>query len=141
MLVIKPLFGVGIILHNNQIKNIKRFSMSKEQTPIEWLVEQICTDVEIYDEHGEVERVEYWNAFRSCTDLSEYIKEAKQKERQFAQAKVLEALEREVIKARVSKDIAIKEKVLKHIVSEEVLDKYISDAQKYYETEVKPKYE
>ena len=49
--------------------------------------------------------------------------------------------EREVIKARVSKDIAIKEKVLKHIVSEEVLDKYISDAQKYYETKVKPKYE
>lgn len=64
--------------------------MSKEETPIEWLVEQICTDVEIYDEHGEVERVEYWNAFRSCTDLSEYIKEAKQKERQFAQAKIEE---------------------------------------------------
>ena len=32
MLVIKPLFGVGIILHNNQIKNIKRLSMSIEQT-------------------------------------------------------------------------------------------------------------
>jgi hypothetical protein len=59
---------------------------------------------------------------------------------QYAKAKVLEALEREVIKARVSKDISIKEKVLKHIVSEEVLDKYISDAQKYYETEVKPLY-
>ena len=67
-------------------------------------------------------------------DLSEFME-------QYTQAKVLEALEKEVVKARVSKDISIKERVLKHIVSEEVLDKYIFDAQQYYETEVKPKYQ
>lgn len=68
--------------------------MSKEQTPIEWLIEQICTDVEIHDEYGEVERVEYWNAFRSCTDLSTYIKQAKQKEQQYAQYREKKAVQK-----------------------------------------------
>jgi uncharacterized protein YuzE len=45
-------------------------------TAVEWLVDKICTDVEMYDEYGEVNGVEFWNAFRSCTDLSEYINQA-----------------------------------------------------------------
>lgn len=109
--------------------------MSKEQTPIEWIVEQIFTDVEIHDEYGEVERVEYWNAFRSCTDLSEYIKEAKQKEREYAQAKVLEALEREVIEAHTQgQAFVIKQDNIKH-------GRYPIASIGYYQTQVKPKYE
>ena len=96
--------------------------MSKEQTPIEEL--ELRLNVMSSQEFIDWIRIEGLSKLKSSQDT-----------------KVLEALEREVIKARVSKDIAIKEKVLKHIVSEEVLDKYISDAQKYYETEVKPKYE
>ena len=53
-----------------------------KQTAVEWLVEQICTDVEMYDEYGNVSHVEFWNAFRSCTDLSEYISVAKAMEKQ-----------------------------------------------------------
>lgn len=113
-----PCCAFVLMKHNNQIKNIKRLSMSKEQTPI--------TAREFIPKND--------NGLYSRRQVEKHAEE-------YAQAKVLEALEREVIKARVYKDIAIKEKVLKHIVSEEVLDKYISDAQKYYETEVKPKYE
>jgi hypothetical protein len=46
------------------------------KTAVDWLVDKICTDVEMYDEYGEVNGVEFWNAFRSCTDLSEYINKA-----------------------------------------------------------------
>lgn len=103
--------------------------MSKEQTPIEELVIKLA---DLYTDLGNSKRPD--QGMKLVSTITKEIE-------QFTQAKVLEALEREVIKARVSKDIAIKEKVLKHIVSEEVLDKYISDAQKYYETKVKPKYE
>jgi hypothetical protein len=53
-----------------------------KQTAVEWLVEQICTDLEMYDEYGNVSHVEFWNAFQSCTDLSEYIKQAKEMEKE-----------------------------------------------------------
>ena len=102
--------------------------MSKEETPI--TAEEILRKVYSSDE----ENLQLHITLNP--DKARILKAMKQ----YAQAKLLEALEKEVIKARVSKDISIKEKVLKHIVSEEVLDKYISDAQKYYQTEVKPKY-
>lgn len=54
----------------------------KIQTAVEYLVEMICTDVQMYDEEGNESSVEYYNAFRSCTDLSEYIIKAKQMEKQ-----------------------------------------------------------
>jgi hypothetical protein len=46
------------------------------KTAVEWLVDKICTDIEMYDEYGEVNGVEFWYAFRSCTDLTEYINQA-----------------------------------------------------------------
>ena len=54
----------------------------KIQTAVEYLVEMICTDVQMYDEEGNESSVEYYNAFRSCTDLSEYILKAKEMEKQ-----------------------------------------------------------
>ena len=51
-------------------------------TAVEYLVGMICRDVDMYDEEGNVNGVEYWNAFQSCTDLSEYINKAKQMEKQ-----------------------------------------------------------
>ena len=50
-------------------------------TAIEYLVSMICTDVNVYDEEGNDNGVEYWNAFTSCKDLSEYIKQAKEMEK------------------------------------------------------------
>lgn len=48
-------------------------------TAVEYLVGMICTDVDMYDEEDN-EKVEFWNAFKSCTDLSEYINKAKEME-------------------------------------------------------------
>ena len=105
--------------------------MSKEQTPIEWLVEQICTDVEMHDDYGNVDRIEFWNAFRSCTDLSKYINHAKEMEKEQTNAKVLEALEREVEKSWVkSRETLWSTPNGKNITGKE-----------YYETKVKPKYD
>jgi hypothetical protein len=52
------------------------------KTAVEWLVEQILTEVETCDEFGNVNGVELWNAFRSCTDLSEYVIKAKEMEKE-----------------------------------------------------------
>jgi hypothetical protein len=52
-----------------------------KQTAVEWLVDKICTDVEMHDEYGKVNGIEFWNAFRSGTDLSEYINKAKEMEK------------------------------------------------------------
>ena len=51
------------------------------QSAVEYLVEKILCDVEKYDDEGNVIGIEYWNAFHSCTDLSEYVKKAKEMER------------------------------------------------------------
>ena len=51
------------------------------KTAVEWLVEQICTDIKMYDDYGNVSHIEFYNAFKSCTDLSEYIKKAKEMEK------------------------------------------------------------
>jgi hypothetical protein len=51
-------------------------------TAVEYLVSMICTDVNVYDEEGNDNGVEYWNAFTSCKDLSEYIKQAKELEKE-----------------------------------------------------------
>ena len=55
----------------------------EKMTAVEWLVEQILSEVDKYnDDCTKVVGVEYWNAFRSCTDLSEYVNKAKEMEKQ-----------------------------------------------------------
>ena len=69
-------------------------------TAIEYLVSMICTDVNVYDEEGNDNGVEYWNAFTSCKDLSEYINIAKQMEKkQIIDARVKKPLESEWLEA------------------------------------------
>jgi hypothetical protein len=53
------------------------------KTAVEWLVEKILTDVEKYNEDcTKVIGVEYWNAFKDCVDLSEYVNQAKEMEKE-----------------------------------------------------------
>jgi hypothetical protein len=56
--------------------------MGNRKTAVEWLVDQILSEVEMHDEFGEVNKTELWNAFISCTDLSEYVNKAKQMEKE-----------------------------------------------------------
>ncbi len=51
------------------------------KTAVEWLVSQILTDIEKYnDDCTAVVGFEYFNKFQSHVDLSEYIKQAKEME-------------------------------------------------------------
>jgi len=53
-----------------------------KQTAVEWLVSQILTDIEKYnDDCTAVVGFEYFNKFQSHVDLSEYIKQAKEMEK------------------------------------------------------------
>ena len=55
----------------------------KRETAVEWLVGKILTDVEKYNEDcTKVIGVEYWNAFKDCVDLSEYVNKAKEMEKE-----------------------------------------------------------
>ena len=77
----------------------------KKQTAVEWLVEQIMSEVDKYnDDCTEVVGVEYWNAFRSCTDLSEYVDKAKQMEQ-------LEKLKHQLFIGKVSDEIGFNKTV------------------------------
>ena len=51
-------------------------------TAVEWLVEQICVDVPMYNDDGNEANVEYWNAYKSSFDLSNFINKAKELEKQ-----------------------------------------------------------
>ncbi len=51
-------------------------------TAIEWLVEQICVDVPIYNDDGNETNIEYWNAYKGSFDLSNFINKAKEIEKQ-----------------------------------------------------------
>ena len=66
---------------NQKTTTIKHLNQNRMKTAVDWLVDNICTDVEMHDEDGNIS-VEFWNAFRSCTDLSEYINQAKEMEKQ-----------------------------------------------------------
>lgn len=48
---------------------------------VEWLVENILTKIENYGEDGEVDSIEFWNAFVGATDLSEFVNKAKEMEK------------------------------------------------------------
>ena len=50
-------------------------------TAVEWLVEQICVDVPMYNDDGNETNVEYWCAYRSSFDLSNFINKAKEMEK------------------------------------------------------------
>jgi hypothetical protein len=53
------------------------------KTAVEWLVSQILTDIEKYnDDCTAVVGFEYFNKFQSHVDLSEYIEQAKEMEKE-----------------------------------------------------------
>jgi hypothetical protein len=51
-------------------------------TAVEWLVNKILTEVDKYDDEGNINGLEYWNSFIGATDLSGYVNKAKEMERQ-----------------------------------------------------------
>lgn len=51
-------------------------------TAVEWLVEQICVDVPMYNDDGNEPNIEYWNAYKSSFDLSNFINKAKEMEKE-----------------------------------------------------------
>ena len=104
--------------------------MEKEQTPMEELlsiVEELKSKGQEVDTNG----LEDWI---NSVGLG--------KEKEHIRAKVSEALEEEVIKARVNKDVSIAEKVLHWNVKliAEKLHMFEADAIKYFDEHVKPKY-
>lgn len=53
-----------------------------KQTAVEWLVNEILTEVNKYDDEGNINGSEYWNGFIGATDLSEYVNKAKEMEQE-----------------------------------------------------------
>ena len=51
-------------------------------TAVEWLVNEILIEVDKYDDEGNIIGIDYWNAYRSCTSLLEYVDKAKEMEKQ-----------------------------------------------------------
>ena len=51
-------------------------------TAVEWLVNEILTEVDKYDDEGNIIGTDYWNAYISCTSLLEYVNKAKEMEKQ-----------------------------------------------------------
>ncbi len=51
-------------------------------TAVEWLVNKILVEVDKCDDKGNIIGVYYWNAYRSCTNLLEYVNKAKRLEKQ-----------------------------------------------------------
>jgi hypothetical protein len=51
-------------------------------TAVEWLVNEILTEVDKYDDEGNINGLEYWNSFIGATDLSEYVNKAKEMEQE-----------------------------------------------------------
>ena len=55
---------------------------SKKQTAVEWLVEQILVEIDKYNDDGDICGTELWNGFIEGFDLSEYVTQAKEIEKQ-----------------------------------------------------------
>lgn len=56
-----------------------------KKTALEWLINEILTEVDKYDDEGNIIGIDYWNSYISCTSLLEYVNiareiEIKQKE-------------------------------------------------------------
>lgn len=51
------------------------------KTGVDYLVENILTEADRYNEDGEVIGIELWNAYRPAVDLSEFVKTAKENEK------------------------------------------------------------
>jgi hypothetical protein len=85
--------------------------MSKEQTPIEWLKQKLW-------QRGAIEKKDF-----------ELLNEAMKKQEEQTKAKVLEALEREVINSHLQGQVIGQRQSVN-----------VGFAKQYYETEVKPKY-
>jgi hypothetical protein len=59
----------------------------KKQTAVEWLVEQILVDMDVYHNENDFEKNEprkaYYNSFQSHVDLSFYVDQAKAMEKEY----------------------------------------------------------
>jgi hypothetical protein len=84
--------------------------METKQTAVEWLVNEILTKVDKYDDEGNIDGMEYWNSFIGATDLSEYVNKAKEMEKQH------------IIEARVTAPL----------LNTGNKDEYIIEAEQYY---------
>jgi len=60
----------------------KQYKTNKIMTAVEWLVNKILVEVDKCDDKGNIIGVYYWNAYRSCTNLLEYVNKAKRLEKQ-----------------------------------------------------------
>lgn len=97
---------------------------NKEQTPIEWLLSKINVDESSWEE------------------IEKYESIAKQKEQKHIQAKVLEALEREVKKCgEVMREKGFNDCIISLNSDGKISFSRSEEAINYFETEVKPKYE
>jgi len=52
------------------------------KTAVEWLVDKILTKDEIYDDYGNLIGYKLINTFTSSVDLTEYVNEAKEMEKE-----------------------------------------------------------
>lgn len=64
-----------------------------KQTAVEWLVKEILVEVDRYDDEGNKIGIDYWNAYKSCTSLLEYVNKAKQMEKQQIKEAYLRGIE------------------------------------------------
>lgn len=51
-------------------------------TAVEWLVDKILTEADKYNEDGDVIGIELWNAYKGCVDLSKFVEQAKEMEKE-----------------------------------------------------------
>jgi hypothetical protein len=91
--------------------------MSKEQTPIEWLKQKLW-------QRGAIEKKDF-----ELLNEAMMLNEAMKKQEEQTKAKVLEALEREVINSHLQGQVIGQRQSVN-----------VGFAKQYYETEVKPKY-
>jgi uncharacterized protein YuzE len=51
-------------------------------TAVEWLVDKILVEVDKCDDEGNIIGIDYWNAYKGCVNLLEYVNKAKRLEKQ-----------------------------------------------------------
>jgi uncharacterized protein YuzE len=62
-------------------------------TAVEWLVNEILVEVDKYDDEGNINGMEYWNAFRGSSDLSQYVNKAKEMEQEQLKEMYIKAIQ------------------------------------------------
>jgi len=89
--------------------------MTKESA-VKYLIEKILTEVDKYNEDGDVIGIELWNAYKSCVDLSEFVKQANEIERN-------QKLERQLFIGKVSEIIGFDKTLELLIESKQQIEK------------------